>query len=237
MRGAVRSDLDVRRFQIAVDFGFTPESQQSFGVTSDRFRQDLDGDRPVQTSVRRLVNLPHAAHTDPGGDLTGAEASAGGEGQVAELYGSKGLRARWPGMAEESPPGSDPPHRRSRSEDEVGLKHHEIAYPGLFLGKSRLAASRAPRAQVYSGTRRYQRGCRVSGPPDVELDRRSSGAPPAPRWPLWPCNDRFALGLDNVESSGSGPHLRYRRGVCSSEGRRGTRHLVRKGLHEAAAGR
>ena len=64
---------------------FPLESGDALGVRGQRLGQHLDGHLAIKGRIRRPIHLPHPTHADLGGDLIRAEASAGSEGQVAEL--------------------------------------------------------------------------------------------------------------------------------------------------------
>ena len=73
---------DMRVVQRRQDFGLTLESRQPLRVRRNRRGQHLDRNGTLQVGVRRPIHLPHAAHSDLGGDFIGAEASAGGQGHL-----------------------------------------------------------------------------------------------------------------------------------------------------------
>ena len=83
---------DVRMIQRGEDLGFALKTRQPIVVSCERWRQDLDRDLTLQLGVGRPIHLAHAPFADLGGDLVGAEASAGGEGQRWGLYRRAGAK-------------------------------------------------------------------------------------------------------------------------------------------------
>jgi hypothetical protein len=59
--------------------GFAVEAVAELPIGGERLREDLDGDRAIQTCVARFVDFAHAAGTECGLNFVGAEASAGGK--------------------------------------------------------------------------------------------------------------------------------------------------------------
>ena len=56
--------------------GLAIEALPELRIGSERFRQDLDGDRPIEPRVARFVDFSHPARTDLGGDFIWAEPRA-----------------------------------------------------------------------------------------------------------------------------------------------------------------
>ena len=71
----------------------SPSAQLQIGIRSDVLRKNLDGDRPVQAGIGGLVDFAHAARTDRGSDLIGAESSAGPERHLSEVAADCSARA------------------------------------------------------------------------------------------------------------------------------------------------
>ena len=67
--------------------GFTQEAREPLRVVRERLGQDLDRDIPIELGIARPIDFAHASATDRLDQLEDAEVGAGGEGQVAELYG------------------------------------------------------------------------------------------------------------------------------------------------------
>ena len=63
--------------------GLALEARQGVGVGSERLRQHLDGDVPVELPVARPIDLSHAPGAERREDLVGAEACSGCEVKVA----------------------------------------------------------------------------------------------------------------------------------------------------------
>jgi hypothetical protein len=59
------------------DFGFPLKTHKPIAVRSQRGRQDLDGDLPLQLGIGGPVHLAHAAFADLCGDFVDAETGAG----------------------------------------------------------------------------------------------------------------------------------------------------------------
>jgi hypothetical protein len=69
-----RADMRVVETRDRLRFQFKPLLQCR--VRRDMLRQDLDGDGAIETSVLRLVDLPHAAGAKRGEDLIRSDACA-----------------------------------------------------------------------------------------------------------------------------------------------------------------
>ena len=65
---------DVRMRELRDGLRLALEALARFGRRGHVRRQDLDGDRPLEPRVLRLVNLPHPARADRRDDLVGTEA-------------------------------------------------------------------------------------------------------------------------------------------------------------------
>ena len=83
---------DVRVIQRGEGFGFAQKACEPIVVSGQRWRQDLDRHLTLQLGIGSPVHLPHPAFANLGGNLVGAEASAGAEGQVADYMGLEELR-------------------------------------------------------------------------------------------------------------------------------------------------
>ena len=70
---------DVRMTQGRERLGFALEPLLQVRIGGDVLGQDFDGDRAVQASVGRFVDLAHAASADRGGNHVRAEPRAGGQ--------------------------------------------------------------------------------------------------------------------------------------------------------------
>src|SRR5262245_30610648 len=77
---------DVRMVQPGDRAGFAMDPRAELRVSRQCGREDLDGDRTVEASVARLVNLAHATGADRGGDLKGTQSLSGREYAGALLH-------------------------------------------------------------------------------------------------------------------------------------------------------
>ena len=64
------------------DLGFPLEPRKPILIRRERLWQDFDRDVAFESRVTRAVNLPHAADSQGGPHLIGAETSAGREGHA-----------------------------------------------------------------------------------------------------------------------------------------------------------
>ena len=67
---------DVRMVQAGENLGFTLEPCEPIRISRKRLGQDLQRHLPVQLGVSGLIDLPHPAFTDEGGDVVVAESGA-----------------------------------------------------------------------------------------------------------------------------------------------------------------
>ena len=82
-------------------FRFALKPCKPIVVSGERGRQDLDGDLAFQLGVGRAKHLAHAAFAECRDHFIGPETGAGGEGQVAGLFGvGPGTRAPPPALAD-----------------------------------------------------------------------------------------------------------------------------------------
>ena len=86
IRRALAADVvqgaDVRVVQGGHDPRLALEPVAELRIARERVGEDLDRDRAIEPRVARLVHLAHAAGTQGGEDLIGAEVGAGSEGHV-----------------------------------------------------------------------------------------------------------------------------------------------------------
>ncbi len=71
--------------------GFALEAGDTLRVAGMRFRQDLDGDLPIQAGIDRAIHLPHAAFAQQADDLVVSEPRTGGQSHARNLCGLRQL--------------------------------------------------------------------------------------------------------------------------------------------------
>jgi hypothetical protein len=82
---AVLQAVDVRNVRV-IERGehvcLALEARQPLGILGEDVRQDFQRDVAVELGVAGAIDLAHAARADGGDDFIGAEARAGGKGQM-----------------------------------------------------------------------------------------------------------------------------------------------------------
>ncbi len=68
-------------------FGLALEPGEAVGILRDRFRQDLDGDGPLQAGVGGAIHLAHAAFAEEADDFMGSQTGTGRERHAPTLRG------------------------------------------------------------------------------------------------------------------------------------------------------
>ncbi len=68
-------------------FGLALEPGEAVGILRDRFRQDLDGDGPLQAGVGGAIHLAHAAFAEEADDFMGSQTGTGRERHAPTLCG------------------------------------------------------------------------------------------------------------------------------------------------------